>query len=365
MRRLLVLLSIAIALVVASPAFAQGQPRTQKQKIEEATPHFQKGVELYDENDFSGALIEFKRAYEIAQDYHVLFNVSQTYYQMQNYAGALDAFQRYLNEGGANVARDRRQYVEKEIQKLKGRVALVRIAVNVAGADITVDDEKVGTSPLDHPVTVSQGKRKIMATLAGKPPATSMIEVAGGDSPSISLQIDTSGSSTTNNPPPPPPPPVETRRRVPWIAWGIAGGLFAVWGATGVTALVFSSTAQSRLNTYGSSADDIKSAQNTAGAFALVSDISLGCTIVAVGVATVMTLLAKPEPVEKRVRLARHQRALHRVAHGSGSRRDVLNFFRGPSQPCSPSCSAVLGGRCVHSTRFRLRAALRATAARG
>ena len=69
--------------------------------------------------------------------------------------------------------------------------------------------------------------------------------------------------------------------------------------ATGVTALAFSSTAKTKLNTYGSSADDIKGAQNTAGAFALVSDISLGCTVVAVGVATVMTLLAKPEPVEK------------------------------------------------------------------
>lgn len=299
MSRVFVFLAFAFALAFATPALAQGQPRTSKQKLEEATPHFQKGVDLYDENDFSGALIEFKRAYEIAQDYHVLFNVSQTYYQLQNYAGALDAFQRYLAEGGSNIARDRRQYVEKEVQKLKGRVATVRVAVNVPGADIAVDDEKVGTSPLDHPLTVSQGKRKITATVAGKPPAQAMIEVAGGDTTSVTLQIEGSQSSNGDNNPPPPPLPVETRRRIPWIAWGVAGGLFVVWGATGVTALAFSSTAQSKLNTYGATADDIKGAQNTASAFALVSDISLGCTIAAVGVATVMTLLTKPEPIEK------------------------------------------------------------------
>jgi hypothetical protein len=302
MRRWLVILC---AFFIATSAFAQGQPRSQKQKIEEATPHFQKAVELYDENDFSNALIEFKRTYEISQDYHVLFNMAQTYYELQNYAGALDAFQRYLTEGGAAVARDRRAYVEKEIQKLKGRVARVTVTVNLPGADIAVDDEKVGTSPLASPLVVSQGKRKVSATIAGKPEASQTIEVAGGDSTAVTLQIETTANTTstnttnTNTNTTTTTTPVETRRRVPWIAWGVAGGLFVVWVATGVTALVFSNDASSKLNTYGATADDIKSAQNNAGAFALVSDISLGCTVVAAGVATVMTLLAKPEPVEK------------------------------------------------------------------
>ena len=99
-------LALLVALTVAGSAYAQG--RTQKQKIEEAMPHFQRGVELYDENDFQNALIEFRRAYEIAQDYHVLYNVAQTCYQLQNYACALDAFTRYLSEGGSAIARERR-----------------------------------------------------------------------------------------------------------------------------------------------------------------------------------------------------------------------------------------------------------------
>jgi len=285
------------ALAVAGNASAQVR-QPQKQKIEEALPHFQKGVDLYDENDFTNALIEFRRAYEIAQDYHVLYNVAQTCYQMQNYACALDAFTRYLNDGGSAVARERRTYVDKEISKLKTRVAQVRVVVNVPGADVSVDDEKVGTSPLSHPITVSQGKRKITASVDGRPAATKTIEVAGGDSTSINLDIE---SEQVQQPPPPPPPPphVETRRRVPWAAWGAAGGLFVAWGVTGVIALVFSSDAQTKLDTYGVTANQIKSAQDGARAFALASDISLGCTVIAVGVATVMTLLAKPEPVEK------------------------------------------------------------------
>jgi hypothetical protein len=297
--------TLALCAVMTAATTAAAQGRTpKKQRIEEALPHFQRGVDLYDENDFTNALIEFRRAYKIAQDYHVLYNVAQTCYQLQNYACALDAFQRYVSEGGSHLARDRRAYVDKEISKLKTRVAQVRVTVNVPGADILVDDEKVGTSPLDHPLVVSQGKRKISAVADGKPPVSRTIEIAGGDSTSITLEVQ----SETAAPPPPPPPPdaalgrdlaVPTHRPVPWIAWGVAGGLAAAWAATGVVALVYSSDAQSKLGTYGVTASDITSAQDSAKIFALVSDISLGCTVIAVGVATVLTLLAKPVPIEK------------------------------------------------------------------
>jgi hypothetical protein len=293
-------LALVLAVAVVSgtiPAYAQVGPRTsQKQKMDEAQPHLQKAVELYDENDFANALIEFKRAYEIAQDWRFLFNVAQAAYQVSNYALALDSFTKYLSEGGAQVERKRRTFVEGEITKLKGRVAQVRITVNVPNADIAVDDEKVGVSPLPAAITVSAGKRKFTAMVTGKPIAIKSLEVAGGDSTQISLEIE---SEDVKQPPPPPPPPVETRRRIPWAAWGATAGLFVVWGATGVVALVFSSDAQSKINTYGVTANDIKGAQDTARTFALVSDIALGCTVVAAGVATVMTILAKPEPVEK------------------------------------------------------------------
>ena len=296
MKRFLALVLALVVFAGAMPAQAQVGPRTsQKQKMDEAQPHLQKAVELYDENDFANALIEFKRAYEIAQDWRFLFNVAQAAYQVSNYALALDSFTRYLSEGGAQVDRKRRTFVDGEIAKLKGRVAQVRITVNLPNAEIAVDDEKVGVSPLASAITVSSGKRKITATLAGKPVAVKTLEIAGGDSTQVSLEIE----SEDVKQPPPPPPPVETRRKIPWAVWGTTAGLFVVWGATGVVALIFSSDAQSKINTYGVTKGDITGAQDAARTFALVSDIALGCTVIAAGVATVMTILAKPEPVEK------------------------------------------------------------------
>jgi hypothetical protein len=304
------MLALVIAAAAASaPATTWAQQQhPSNQKLDEALTHFKGGVDLYEENDFAGALVEFKRAYDMSQDYHVLFNMAQTYYQLQNYAAALSTFARYLDTGGAAIDKKRHAYVEGEMQRLHGRVAQVHVTVNVAHADILVDDEKVGTSPLEQPITVSQGKRKITALVQGKPPVTKMLEVAGGDSVDIALLIQ----SESVTPPPPPPVIVETRRRIPWAAWGVAGGLFVVWGATGVTALVFSGVAQGKLTTYGATASEISTAQNEAKAFALVSDISLGCTVVAVSVAFVMTLLTKPEPVDKEKEKERE----HVTSHG-------------------------------------------------
>src|SRR5208282_3492138 len=112
------------------------------------------------------------------------------YYQLQNYAAALGTFERYLDEGGSALDKKRRTYVEGEMQRLHGRVAQLHVTVNVAQADILVDDEKVGTSPLDRAITISQGKRKITASVAGKPPVTKVVEVAGGDSVDVTLEVE-------------------------------------------------------------------------------------------------------------------------------------------------------------------------------
>ena len=68
----------------------------------EADRHFQEGVVLYTEGDYHGALIEFTRAYTLAPNGVVLFNVGETQYQLRDYAAALETFQQYLIEAPAD-----------------------------------------------------------------------------------------------------------------------------------------------------------------------------------------------------------------------------------------------------------------------
>ena len=87
MRKLILPLSLSLSLIaLASPALAQNN-------MEEGRKHFQAGVQFYKENDFRAALIEFKRAYELAPNFKVLYNLGQTSLELQDYASALRSFE--------------------------------------------------------------------------------------------------------------------------------------------------------------------------------------------------------------------------------------------------------------------------------
>src|SRR5262249_26457730 len=149
----------------------------------DATLHFRRGVALYSEADYRGALAEFKRAYEIAPNASVLYNVGETYYQLQNYAAALAVFERYLNEAGTNAPH--RREVEQTLQTRRTRAGTVRITTNVPDCEITVDDDRVGKTPFEAPVVASVGRRKITAMHTGRAPETRFVEVSAGDTAEV------------------------------------------------------------------------------------------------------------------------------------------------------------------------------------
>src|SRR5260221_8307208 len=154
---------VLLSLLVHAPANAQTPPAAapSAQAQDEAGAHFRRGVDLFKEADFRGALIEFRRANQIAPSFRVFYNLGQCYLELQDYAGALKSFQAYLEQGGKQIPKDRRAAVEGELKKLQSRVAHVEITSNVSGAEVRVDDDMVGTTPLAAPVLVGSGRRRI------------------------------------------------------------------------------------------------------------------------------------------------------------------------------------------------------------
>jgi hypothetical protein len=186
-RRLASLIMIASTAGLASglPATAHAEPTSSS--VKDAGKHFQRGVALYNETDYRAALVEFRRAYEVAPNAAVLYNIGQTYYQLQNYASALTTLERYLIESGATAPH--RREVEQTIETLRARVGKVLVTTNVSDCEITIDDELVGRTPLGEPVLVSIGRRKVTAMHEGRPAETRFVDVAAGDTVKLSLAL--------------------------------------------------------------------------------------------------------------------------------------------------------------------------------
>jgi|HubBroStandDraft_4_1064222.scaffolds.fasta_scaffold74791_2 hypothetical protein len=189
---------VAIALACAptgalaqqpAPPAAPPQAGTTDDAVAQASAHFARGVKLYEEDDFRAAVIEFNRAYELAPNWAVLYDLGQAHYQLREYPSALRSLEKYLEQGGDGIAADRRAQVEREIGELRGRVARVTAVSNVEGADVALDDAPLGKTPVREPVVVGEGRHRLTISKAGYVATTRLMDIAGGDQVTIRLDL--------------------------------------------------------------------------------------------------------------------------------------------------------------------------------
>ncbi|HEY0479558.1 MAG TPA: hypothetical protein VGD37_18690 [Kofleriaceae bacterium] len=253
----------------------------------EAGKHFQRGVMLYNEADYHAALVEFRRAYEIAPNPAVLYNIGQTYYQLQNYAAALVALGRYLTEAGPAAAH--RREVETTIDTLQTRVGKVSITANVAACDITVDDEFVGKTPLDEPVLVSIGRRKITALREGRPIETRFVDVAAGDTVKLALAIN----DPTTRPASVPAgstPGTSRGMSATTKGWIATAGLGVIAIGAGTAAFLESRSLKDARETFGADPNDLSSKSAWVNRLSLTADIAAVATLIVGGITLKYTL---------------------------------------------------------------------------
>lgn len=310
----------------ASPAFAQGSPATPAtpaapapaaaapatgatgatadgaatagakpaDAVERARVHYERGLQLFNEENYDAALFEFERAYELAPSYKILYNMGRIQRQQNNYAAAMRSYARYLREGGASVPADRRTEVEKEIEVLKPRVALVTVKVNVDGADVYADDIPVctatiesacvGKSPLATPILVNGGRHKITATKKGYAPATSLISVVGSDAVDVKLDLVSYDR-----------PPVAATN--PWkiptiIGWSVTGAALITAGVTGYLASEARGDQEELNGKFPATRADLDAAKDKTQTLATVTDAFLIGAAVTAGVSTYLTVRA-------------------------------------------------------------------------
>ncbi len=297
-------LALAAALAAGGPARAQGpKPEpggakpdpTSPAAIEAGRAHFQRGVEFFKEGDYRAALAEFKRSYDTAPSYRILYNIGQASNGLQDYAGALRSFERYLGEGGAEVDAERRAQVQGEIRRLRARVAFVEIEVNVPGAEVFVDDVSVGQSPLEAPVLVSAGVRKIGATKAPSPPASRVVELVGGDKKRVALALAQPAASPKPDAAPRAPAQPAAPSRTPfWVSLAATGVLGAGTAVAGLLALQERRDLDQAFE--GDDAKLIDDTRSRARALAVTTDVLGVATLLAGGATAYFALRPAPKP---------------------------------------------------------------------
>ncbi|MCP4599973.1 MAG: tetratricopeptide repeat protein [Proteobacteria bacterium] len=85
----------------------------------ESLRHFKLGSSLKKRRQYKEALNEFKTAYKLYSNYKILFSIAKTLALLKKNSMAIEAYNRYMDEGGSKIPSTRRAKIDKEIARLR------------------------------------------------------------------------------------------------------------------------------------------------------------------------------------------------------------------------------------------------------
>jgi formate-dependent phosphoribosylglycinamide formyltransferase (GAR transformylase) len=207
--------------------------------------------------------------------------------ELKDYAEAYQYFKLYLKNGREKIDESRRDEVQAQLELLEGNLASIKVRVVQDDAEITIDGVVVGASPLYEAVKVSAGRRKVVVSRKGFLPWERKIDLAGRDSETVNVDLVSLTSPARDENAPNPfleAGPVD--RSDPGLSR-------AFWTSATITALLAGGTGFFAIQTYRSrniydeqlalvpnNAANIRLAGDDLRQFALLTDISLGLTVV-------------------------------------------------------------------------------------
>lgn len=193
------LLAVVVATSLVAPSvlvagettvFAQPKKKPLREQLPpEAQKHWDAAIALYGRGLWDGARTSFNAAYDASKNPRVLFNVAVCEKNLQRFPRAIEIFKKELAEGAGQLTKEEEAEIKTQIVGLEAFVAQLTVDVNEPGADIYVDENKVGTSPLAAPVSVPVGERHVRATKVGFAEGRETIELKGGGSGRVQLKL--------------------------------------------------------------------------------------------------------------------------------------------------------------------------------
>ncbi|MEJ7728153.1 MAG: PEGA domain-containing protein [Polyangiaceae bacterium] len=169
----------AAANVAAQPA---GSPQS------EGRERYERGVDLFAQKDFGGALAEFQRAYQLTPYSVVLYNLGLTYAALGRPVEAVDTLQKVLDAPGS-LSAERVAQARAVRAEQAARVAELSIVSTVEGARIEIDGAEVAKAPLAAPLRIKAGPHRVGVVLSGYVPSRKEVDTPAGTRTEVRFEL--------------------------------------------------------------------------------------------------------------------------------------------------------------------------------
>jgi tetratricopeptide repeat protein len=293
--------ALALLTVALASPLAAGVARADD--TERATKLFTEGRALLEQNDVEGARAKFLEAARLApKGAGILINLGMCEEKLGEPAPAYDHFQRAV--AVLDASDDRRAFAVDHAKALRGKVALLRIALgpSVASAQIVRDGRALEDGELGQEEAVDPGAHTIDVHSAGRADRHYSLTLRAGESKSFVAEagdVSPVSAPAVQSQPVESTPPAEEQQPVVASPSSrstltyVLGGVAVVGLAMGTYFEVSGFSKRSDLDSCKGSCpqDQVDSARSTM----LIGDISLGLGLAAAAAATYL-YLTRPGP---------------------------------------------------------------------
>jgi tetratricopeptide (TPR) repeat protein len=163
-----------------APGIVAADPDPGDETTEQARRHFQSGIKLYRDGNYSGALAEFEAAYALKPGASSLQNIALALKGLFRYAEAADTLRALLERHGDTLSEPARQAVDRAIQELSSLVGSIVVRVSPPEARVSVDGRPLDAAELQGGIRLNVGEHTLVAEAPGYGTAKKTVRVAGG-----------------------------------------------------------------------------------------------------------------------------------------------------------------------------------------
>lgn len=236
---------VALTGLSAVSSVAMSQPVLSGEEAAKlADAYFLRGKALLKEGNVKGAYKEYKASWDLKKTYDIAANLGNVELELGMPRDAAEHLAFSIRNAAVSVTPDRLEKIKKLLEQAKSMVGAVVVRVNVDGAEVFVDGESVGRSPVGEELYVNPGPRTFEARLPGHEGPKQTVDITRAGSRMISLTLTPiavapppSASAVSSAPPIPTAPPPPRKSLIPV---GVGIGVAAAGIGLGLASVVVS-----------------------------------------------------------------------------------------------------------------------------
>jgi hypothetical protein len=180
----------AAAQAPAAPAAGQPAKPLSESLTGLAKAEYEGAKILYGDKDYASAISKFQRAYELSGDARLLFNIAVCQKNLRKYSKMLATVRRYLEDGAAILTEDDKAQARDIVKTVEAFVSELKLTVDEKDAEVFIDDEKLGNTPITGQAFLDVGVRKITVKKKGFKDAVVNKQVPGGGPIAVEIRLE-------------------------------------------------------------------------------------------------------------------------------------------------------------------------------